>query len=61
MIDSKSGSLTAATLTPKRLRLCELGLVEPVILFQGLQEFFQIKFEEIRCVSFQPSPELRSF
>ena len=61
MIGSKSGSLTAATLTPKRLRLCELGLVELVILLQGLQEFFQIKFEEIRRVSFQSSPELRSF
>jgi hypothetical protein len=33
MIDSKKESLNAATLTPKRLRLCELGLVELVILF----------------------------
>jgi len=45
MIGSSNGSLTAATLTPKQLRLCELGLVESLILLQRFQEFFQIKYE----------------
>lgn len=34
MIALRSGSLAAATLTPKLLGLCELGLVESVVLFQ---------------------------
>jgi hypothetical protein len=60
MIGSRSGCL-AATLTPKHLGLCELELVELVILFEGLQKLFQIKFKNILRVSFQSSPELRCF
>ena len=40
MIASRSVSLAAATLTPKRLGLCELELVELVVLFEGLQKLF---------------------
>jgi hypothetical protein len=61
MIGSRNGSLTAPTLTPKHLGLCELGLVELIILFQSLQELLQIEVEEISRVSLQSSPELRSF
>jgi len=61
MIGSRRESLTAATLIPKQLRLCELGLVELVILLQGFQEFFQIKFDEILSISLKSSAELRSF
>jgi hypothetical protein len=61
MISSRRESLLAATLTPKRLRLCELGLVELVILFQSFQEFFEIKFQKILSISLKPSAELRSF
>jgi len=61
MIGSRSGSLAAVTLTPKRLGLCELVLVELVVFFQGLQKLFQIKVEKIARVSCQSSPELESF
>ena len=61
MIGSRRGCLAAATLTPKRLGLCQLELVELVILFEGLQEFFQIKFEELSRIYLQSSSELRSF